>query len=141
MRIEPFTIAAADPFPGFETGFAGSGPHLVIVSGREQDALAEQGRQGRKASLVGVGQSLLPDGILEDGLNHQGIDERSAATNVNRTGGWFAAKSDGCEAIARARQEASGGAFMTGSLPASSGSRDRRSAGVVNRSISTRCGR
>jgi hypothetical protein len=33
-------------------------------------------------------------------------DHASADTNAKRIGGWFAAKSDGCEAIARARQEA-----------------------------------
>ena len=32
--------------------------------------------------------------------------QASAATSVNRTGGWFSAKSDGCEAIALARHEA-----------------------------------
>jgi hypothetical protein len=33
-------------------------------------------------------------------------DQASAATNANLTGGWFAAKSDGCEARARAHPEA-----------------------------------
>ncbi|GAA2770044.1 hypothetical protein [Nonomuraea dietziae] len=33
-------------------------------------------------------------------------DQASAAINVNRIAGGLAAKSDGCEAIARARQEA-----------------------------------